>query len=118
MSKKRRHKPKAKKHSEPTEQEKPSAEEELHQVPPTPQRHLTTREIREIYNKARAGRGVSEEFWNFHKIFTAATIGLIIIILVIGIMIIFGGIKVSRELNSQEGEQEDNSWGNLTPGEY
>jgi len=105
MSKKRRHKPKAKKHSEPTEQEKPSAQEELHQVPPPPQRHLTTREIREIYNKARAGRGVSEGFWNFHRMFTAATIGLIIIILVITIMIVFSGMKVSREIGSQAGEQ-------------
>jgi len=107
MSKKRRHKPKHKKHLEVTQQKSSSAQEELHKAKP-PQRHLTTREIREIYSKAETRRGSSEGFWNFHRMFTAATIGLIIIILVIGITIIYGGIKVSRELSNSASQQEDN----------
>lgn len=107
MSKKRRHKPKHKKHPETTQQKLVSAQEELHQAEP-PQRHLSAREIREVYSKPGALRGSSEGFWNFHRMFTAATIGLIIIILVIGIMIISGGIKVSRELSSSSSQQEDN----------
>jgi len=104
MSKKRRHKPKHKKHSPAKEQAEVSAQEQSHQAEP-PQGRLTTRQMREVYSKTGVRRGSSEGFWNFHRIFTATTMGIIIIILVIGIMIIISGIKISKELSSQTSEE-------------
>jgi len=104
MSKKRRHKPKQKKSPDPAPETQLSAQEQLHNKPPLHIR-LTEREIKEIYRSARGGKVGGQSFWSAHKIFTVATVGIIIILLVIGIMIIFGGVEASRELDDSAEEQ-------------